>query len=166
MSALPDAAMAAGLLYREAHCLDAQRWDDWLALYCEDAVFWIPAWKGEHELTAAPDTEVSLVYAQARAGLEDRVWRVRSGLSAASALLPRTSHAVNNVLVEAHADGAVAVLSSFACHVYDLRRGDQHVFFGRYEHTLRQVAGEWKIARKKVVLMNDRIPTMIDFYSV
>jgi 3-phenylpropionate/cinnamic acid dioxygenase small subunit len=166
MSAPPTTADAAELLYREAHCLDARRWDDWLALYCEDAVFWIPAWKGEHELTDAPDTEVSLVYAQARAGLEDRVWRVRSGLSAASALLPRTSHAVSNVLVETQADGTVAALSSFTCHVFDLRRGDQHVFFGRYEHALRQVGGAWRIARKKVVLMNDRIPTMIDFYSV
>jgi benzoate/toluate 1,2-dioxygenase subunit beta len=166
MSASPIAAGVTELLYREAHHLDAQRWDDWLNLYCEDAVFWIPAWKGEHELTNAPDTEVSLVYTQARAGLEDRVWRVRSGLSAASALLPRTSHAVSNVLVEALPDATVATLASFTCHVFDLRRGDQHVFFGRYEHTLRQVEGEWKIARKKVVLMNDRIPTMIDFYSV
>ena len=59
MSAVITAAEAADLLYREGHFLDARRWDDWLALYCEDAVFWVPAWKGAHELVDSPDTEVS-----------------------------------------------------------------------------------------------------------
>jgi 3-phenylpropionate/cinnamic acid dioxygenase small subunit len=33
-------------------------------------------------------------------------------------------------------------------------------------HTLRQAGGRWRIARKKVVLMNDTIPTMLDFYCI
>ena len=35
-------------LHLEALHLDAQRWDDWLGLFCEDAVFWLPAWTDEH----------------------------------------------------------------------------------------------------------------------
>jgi len=158
---------AVDLLYREGHYLDAQRWDDWLALYCEDAEFWMPAWKAPHALTASPEREVSLMYYSARAGLEDRVWRLRSGLSVASLVLPRTTHAISGVILEAQAaDGALELRSSWTCHVYDLRRTTQHVFFGRYEHRLRNESGKWLIAAKKIVLMNDRIPTMIDFYCV
>ncbi len=164
------AAEAADLLYREGHALDTQRWDDWLALYCEDAVFWMPAWKDEHELTDAPEREVSLMYYTARAGLEDRVWRVRSGLSTASSPLLRTSHGITGVVVVGAADNGgkveAEVHANWTCHTFNLRDSAQHVFFGRYEFVLRQEGGVWKIAKKKIVLMNDRIPTMLDFYCV
>ncbi|MGA8051307.1 MAG: aromatic-ring-hydroxylating dioxygenase subunit beta [Burkholderiales bacterium] len=166
MSALapPD---AVDLLYREGHHLDAQRWDDWLALYCEDAEFWMPAWKEPHALTESPDREVSLIYYSARAGLEDRVWRVRSGLSVASLTLPRTAHVISGVVLEGHSPGGgLELRSTWTCHVYDVKRAAQHVFFGRYEHRLRNESGRWLIAAKKIVLLNDRIPTMIDFYYV
>ncbi|UCE31527.1 MAG: aromatic-ring-hydroxylating dioxygenase subunit beta [Burkholderiales bacterium] len=160
----------SAVLYREAQLLDTQRWDDWLALYRADAEFWLPAWTDEHRLAASPETELSLMYCSARAGLEDRVWRLRSGLSVASTPPLRTVHSISNVLrVGAGTTGAAAwaeLHSSWTCHVWNLKRQQQHVFFGRYEHRLRRQGDEWLIARKKVTLMNDRIPTMIDFYCV
>ena len=36
-------ALAARVLYEEARALDEQRFEDWLALYAPDAVYWIPA---------------------------------------------------------------------------------------------------------------------------
>lgn len=170
-AAVPDAETvraAHELLAREAGHLDAQAWDDWLALYTEDASFWMPAWTDEHRLSASPDRELSLMYCSARAGLEDRVWRVRSGLSAASEPLPRTCHQVTNSLVEL-LDGrpdALRVSSSWSCHVLRLKSRSQHLFFGRCEHRLRLEQGQWRIAGKTVVLMNDVIPTMLDFYCV
>ena len=62
-------AQAQSVLFREALYLDARRWDDWLALYAEDAWFWLPAWTDEQTLSASPDTELSLMYCAARAGL-------------------------------------------------------------------------------------------------
>ena len=162
-------AAAQSVLFREALYLDTQRWDDWLALYDEDASFWMPAWTEEHTLSASPDSELSLMYCAARAGLEDRVWRIRSGLSVASTPLLRTAHVVASPVVSETA-GAQAprlrVESSWTCHVHHPKRCDEHVFFGRYEHVLRQGPQGWRIAAKKVVLMNDVIPTMLDFYCV
>ena len=171
MSAVSIELMAAAqdVLFREALYLDTQRWDDWLALYDEDASFWMPAWTDEHRLSASPDSELSLMYCAARAGLEDRVWRIRSGLSAASSPLLRTAHAVSSpVVTEIEDTGSVRlqVESSWSCHVHNPKRRDEHVFFGRYEHVLRQRPEGWRIATKKVVLMNDTIPTMLDFYCV
>jgi len=34
------------VIHREALYLDERRWDDWLALYHDDAEFWVPAWRG------------------------------------------------------------------------------------------------------------------------
>ena len=162
-------AAAEAVLFREALYLDSQRWDDWLALYAEDARFWLPAWTDEHTLSASPDSELSLIYCAARAGLEDRVWRIRSGLSVASTPLPRTAHAVSSCVVsaiEVAGEPGVRVESSWTCHVHDPKRRAEHVFFGRYEHALREEAQGWRIASKKIVLMNDVIPTLLDFYCV
>ena len=157
---------AAELLYREALYLDEARWDEWLALYAEDAVFWMPAWTGPHELTSSPDTQLSLIYCDSRKRLEDRVWRVRSDLSVASRPLPRTVHAVSNVLVVDERDGRLDVRASWSVHAYDTARLRTDVTFGRYEYELRTVEGALRIARKKIILAADRIATMLDFYSV
>ncbi|MEK7943285.1 aromatic-ring-hydroxylating dioxygenase subunit beta [Pigmentiphaga sp. YJ18] len=164
--ALEVRADAQAVVFQEAAHLDAQRWDDWLALYAEDASFWLPAWTDEHRLSVSPDSELSLMYCAARAGLEDRVWRVRSGLSVASTPLPRTCHAVTGCVATAAGEGRVRVESAWTCHVYNVKHRDQHTFFGRYEHLLRPEGDGWRIAAKKIVLMNDVIPTMLDFYCV
>jgi 3-phenylpropionate/cinnamic acid dioxygenase small subunit len=158
--------IAAELLYREALYLDEQRWDEWLALYTDDALLWMPAWTGTHELTTSPDTQLSLIYCEGRARLEDRVWRIRSHMSVASDPLPRTVHNVTNVLVLDERDGALDVRASWTVHLYDTVRVRQDVFFGRYRYELRTAEGALRIARKTIVLANDRIPTMLDFYCV
>ncbi len=164
----PGRGEAAELLYQEAHFLDTQRWDNWLTLYSRDAVFWMPAWKDATEQTNCPDTELSLIYCTGRASLEERVWRARSGLSVASAVLPRTSHMIANVLLDADTSKGDEPLvhSTWTSHLYDVKRGRVHVMFGRYEHRLRREDDHWVIAAKKIVLLNDCVPTIIDFYCV
>jgi benzoate/toluate 1,2-dioxygenase subunit beta len=157
---------AKTMLYREALLLDRGDWDAWLELYTEDCVFWMPAWKSDGMPTNDPDGELSLVYYEGRSNLADRVWRARSGLSVASTPRPRTVHAVTNVLVERADETSADVASSFTVHQHDVRSGQSHVFFGRYEHQLVRQGDGWRIARKKILLLNDTIPAVIDFYSM
>jgi len=158
---------ALAFLQLEGHCLDRRQWDAWLALYAEDAVYWVPAWKDEDTPGSDPDAEVSLIYHQGRAALEDRVWRVRSQRSVASIPLQRTTHMIGNVLTRpGEAPRTLQVDASWTCHAYDPKHRRQHVFFGLYEFELRAEGDEWLIARKKVLLQNDYIPTMIDFYCL
>ena len=35
----------------EAYCLDRKLWDDWLALFSDEAEYWAPAWASEEEVT-------------------------------------------------------------------------------------------------------------------
>jgi len=159
-------AQAEDLLYREALYLDRRDWDRWLALYRVDAVFWVPAWRDEATTTADPDSELSLIYYAGRRNLEDRVWRIRSGLSVASTPLPRTVHAVSNVLLDGEEQGLPKVTASFTVHRYDVRSDRTHVFFGRYDYLLRREDDAWLIQRKVAFLFNDVIPTVLDVYSV
>lgn len=162
------ASLASGieLVHREARLLDEQRWDEWLALYLEDCEYWMPAWKADGTLTSDPRTELSHIYYASRAGLEDRVVRIRSGKSAASTPTPRTAHIVGSVLpLESRAD-CLLLGSSWACHVFFPRSHESHAFFGRTEHELALRDGDWRIAKKKILLQNDYIPTMLDVYCV
>jgi len=157
---------AEEFLYREALLLDSGEWDAWLDLYLADAIFWMPAWRDETVPTADPDSELSLIYYRGRRNLEDRVWRARSGLSVASAPRPRTVHAVTNVLVADTSETEAEITASFTVHLHDPRSERSHVFFGRYEFRLQAEGDEWRIARKKILLLNDVIPTVVDFYSI
>jgi benzoate/toluate 1,2-dioxygenase subunit beta len=161
-----DLAEAAALLTLEGMLLDEQDWDAWLALYEEDAEFWMPAWKSESQTTADPLRELSLIYYAGRPGLEDRVQRIRSGKSVASTPLRRTAHMVGNVMLAGEEGGVLGVKSSFNVHVYDTRAKTQHVFFGRTTHGLVRRDGALRIRSKKVILANDCIPTMLDIYCV
>jgi 3-phenylpropionate/cinnamic acid dioxygenase small subunit len=157
----------ADLIEREAAAIDERRWDDWLALFTEDCEYWMPAWKSDDTLTADPGREISHFYYASRAGLEDRIYRIRSNRSPASTPLPRTTHLLGNVrLVEPAAGDRLRLRSSFVCHVFFPRAKDSHAFFGSTEHELVARDGQWLVAKKRIVLQNDYIPTMLDFYCV
>jgi benzoate/toluate 1,2-dioxygenase beta subunit/2,4,5-trichlorophenoxyacetic acid oxygenase 2 len=167
MNDLSNTAVAADVLHREGLYLDRQDWDAWLNLYLEDAVFWLPTWKDEHCATDDPDTQVSLIYHSSRFELEERVKRIRSRKSVTALPLPRTVHTVSNLIViDAEAD-VLNTAASWTAYVYDPRTAKQHVHFGHYEHTLRRNdGGLWQIARKKIILVNDQVPTVLDFYNL
>lgn len=166
MSPAEALATCAEVVHREARLLDARAWDDWLALYTPDCVYWVPAWDGEHELTDNPDGEISLIYYASRAGLEDRVWRIRSGKSIASTPLPRTVHLISGIELLHAEPGRLELCASWTTHVYRVKRKEHETLFGRCEHTLRLDGGKWRIARKKIVLVNDTVPTMVDVYCL
>lgn len=168
-------AQAEDLLYREARLLDERRFDAWLAMYAEDVIFWMPAWRDETTPTRDPDTELSLIYYEGKVNLADRVWRMGSGLSNASTIPARVTHIIGNVIVEPEqggdmGDGEVSVLSSFVAHHHDPRADRTHAFFGHYRHVFRREgdggSGGWLIARKTITLMNDCIPTVADLYML
>ncbi len=99
MSALTQAEAEAAI-YREARMLDEQRFEEWLDLFVEDVLYWMPAWKDDTTLSSDPDRELSLVYYRGKQNLRDRVDRLRSGLSPVSRILPRVVHSVTNVMVD------------------------------------------------------------------
>ena len=159
-------AEVEALLHREALCLDEQRWDDWLALYTEDVEYWVPAWKSEHEQTADPRREISLIYLNSRARLEERIWRIRSGRSAANLVLPRTAHAISNVLIERETAETVDLRCLCVTHIYDPKRRTEYRTVARHALGLVRPGEDWRIRSKTVVVLNDNLRTKLDFYML
>ena len=139
---------AEDLLYREARLLDDHCYQEWLAMLDENATYWIPC-NGEGK---DPNREISLVFDD-KHRLTDRIGRLESGLAHAQSPPSKTKRLVSNVQIETATENTATVSSGFI--LYELRRGKERVFAGRYEHGLHLIDGTWKIASKKVVLMNN-----------
>ena len=138
-------------LYREARLIDERKFDDWLALFTDDALYWAPANRNNID----PTREVSLIYDDRRR-MGDRIWRLQSGMAHSQDPASKTRHLISNVEVIEATENEVTVSSCFA--IFELRRGVQKTYAGRYEHHLRRVDGSWKIAFKKAELLNNDEP--------
>lgn len=160
--------IASDLLHRLGAALDDRAWDAWLDLYQEDAVYWVPAWRDEDTETSDPDCEISQIYHDRRAGLEERIARVRSGQSVTALPLPRTTHFTSNIAASGAIDDAhaIGVRASAMVHVYQPRSGSQYVNFGYYELVLTRSDSVWRIARHVIHLQNDCVPALLDFYTL
>lgn len=145
------------LLAREARALDERRFDDWLALYTDDATYLLPV--------ADPGRrgEPALIR-DSRAGMEERVYRLTQTLAHAQNPPSRTQHDVTNVEV-LHSTTEELVV---ACHqsVHELRVGDvfhvglgeQRSFHARCRYRISGSAGELRIREKRCELINREYP--------
>jgi 3-phenylpropionate/cinnamic acid dioxygenase small subunit len=163
MAARIDPEVSA-LILDEARCIDQKRWDDWIALYTEDAVFWMPSWKDEGSTTSDPEFELNLIYLPNRQGLEDRIYRIDSGDSFASVPLDRTTHVVGGVLVTGESAAGIEAHASWIVHTYGSRVSTTRS--GSYEYLLRRTPEGLRIARKKIVMIDDRLEGAVDVYHV
>jgi 3-phenylpropionate/cinnamic acid dioxygenase small subunit len=159
--------IATELIFREGALLDRRDWQAWLEMYVENAVFWIPAWRDENTQIDDPDREISLIYHDSRAALEERVVRVQSKKTVTAAPLPRTAHFITGISVSKEsAEALIEADSVWSVMSYNPRTSTQSQLFGRYVHHFVLRDGTWRIAMKRITLLNDRVPTMLDFYSV
>lgn len=151
-------------LHQEARHLDEKQWDEWLKLYDENCVFWMPSWSDEDQLTSDPQTELSLIYYSNKGGLEDRVFRIKTERSSASMPEPRTSHHISNL--EILVDDADQVVLRFNWHTLSYRYKTVDQYFGTSFYTLRKVDSSYLITNKKVILKNDYIRQVLDIYHI
>ncbi len=137
-------------LYREARLMDEHAYDDWLALWTDDALYWVPC----NDDNIDPERHVSIVY-ENKVGLEDRIARLKSGAAYAQDPKSRLSRVVSNIEIEEGNDGEAIVYSTF--NVTALRRRRMDTFAGRTIHKLRPAGDSFKIAYKKVLLINNDV---------
>lgn len=151
-------------LYQMAESCDNQDWDRYLSYFAENVEFHVPQWRSEHEYTLDPRREMSLIYYANRAGLEDRVFRIRTGKSAACTPMPRTMHLINNVRCQPEEQGQQVIHVNWLTHYY--RFGESRHFFGRATYHLVWQDEQLKITRKHVLVLNDKIDSVLDFYHL
>ena len=157
----PDPVLLAevsALLFHEAELLDDRRFEQWLELYADDAVYWIP--QGPD---ADPRRDVQLLLDDRRR-MHERVLRLSSGFAYSQDPASRTIHLIGNVgIVAAGEDGELDVASVQT--IAEVRRGRQALYAARVRHLLVPAAegaggagGGWRIRRKEIRLANGDLP--------
>ena len=167
-------------LYREARLLDERRFHAWLELLTDDIRYWMPVRTSRYpkrsraivildeeryvEAELAQAGELALLD-ETKQSLSMRIARLDTGMAWAEDPPSRTRHLIMNIEVEAgDTDAELTVYSNFL--VYRTRgESEQDFFVGRREDILRNVAGAWKIARRKIVLdQNVLLPKNISIF--
>jgi len=146
-----DLTRCEQFLLHEARLLDESKFDDWLALFTEDAWYWVPSEPNQDN----PHDTVSLMYDDRRL-LETRVRRLASPRMYSQEPRSRTSRMVGNVSIEDSEGRSVTVRSKFLMIEY--RREVQRLFAGTAFHRLVQLGGAVRIAWKRVDLVNCDAP--------
>ena len=143
-----DRAAVEAFLIHEADLIDRRDFEAWLALYTDDCRYWVPLEEGQ----ADPQHTVSLIYDD-RKLLETRVRRLDHPRSHAQAPPSRTVHTVANVAVEpVPEDGRIVVRSNQI--VAEYRQGRTRLFAGRCTHRLVPENGGYRIAFKRIDLID------------
>lgn len=139
-------------LYREAEYADQNQYDEWLALWTDDAIYWLPANSDDYD----PRTHVSITYDD-RDRLQDRIDRLKSGGAWSQEPKSRMRRLISNIRIEPPSPGQdVTVSSNFV--LGELRRGRQTAYFAHQIHKLRPSGDGLKMSFKKVILVNNNEP--------
>ena len=137
-------------LYREARLLDEDRWDDWLALFSDDGMYWAPLVAGQ----ADPRNHVSLFWENALLR-EVRVKRITNPRNWSQQPRSRCARVVGNVMVDGRDPdtGDLVVTSRF--QFAEWRKGGEHrSLAGSCRHHLIQDGDTLRIRLKRVDLIN------------
>jgi benzoate/toluate 1,2-dioxygenase subunit beta len=146
-----DRQQVEQFLYTEAQLMDEHRYDEWLALWTEDALYWAPTGRDEVD----PAREISLIYDD-WVRLQLRIARLKSGFAHAQEPKSRMRRVVSNIVIEEAENGEIVTHSNFM--LAELRRGKQDIFAGRTIHRLRPHENNFKLVFKKVLLVNNDEP--------
>ncbi|MGH7341155.1 MAG: 3-phenylpropionate/cinnamic acid dioxygenase subunit beta [Candidatus Rokuibacteriota bacterium] len=157
-------------LFREAELLDERRYEEWLELFTEDARYWmpmrrnVPADELDREFTRE-GLDVNW-FDEGKDTLTRRVKQILTGVHWAEQPPSRICHMVSNVqiLPATPAEGAKVAEGALPGKVAEVTvkcrfllyrnrvETETDILVGKREDRLRRVDGDWRIARRKIVL--------------
>ncbi|HEY7658257.1 MAG TPA: aromatic-ring-hydroxylating dioxygenase subunit beta [Burkholderiales bacterium] len=148
-NALTNRRLVEEFLIHEAALLDERRFEEWRDLFDEDGYYWVPLRPDQ----ASPDGEASLFYDD-KAIMKTRFERLRHPRIHSQTPPHRTCHVIGNIAIDEVdlARAECTVKSNLIMADYRLKV--QRVFAGRVRHRLRRRADAFRIAWKRVDLLN------------
>jgi 3-phenylpropionate/cinnamic acid dioxygenase small subunit len=135
------------LLEREARLLDQLRYEDWLALFARECIYWVPATPNAGD----PRREVAVMFDDRRR-LEDRVYRLRTGFAWSQAPASRTVRLITNVEVFTTGQGSVRMVRSNFL-ISEFWGDETRLLSGWSGHRFVAADGRWLIEAKQVNLL-------------
>lgn len=135
-------------LYRQAELLDGKRWQDYIDLFADDGIYWMPARPEDTTWDGVPS-----IFAEDKNLMAVRAGRVQHPDAWSQRPLWGTNHVVGNVVLErVGRNGDVVARSRF--HMMELRRDTVRHFAGSYVHHLEKTAEGYRIKLQRVDLTN------------
>lgn len=134
-------------LFREARLADDSDYSAWLALFADDATFWVPRGRADYN----PTLRLSYINDN-RARLETRVRQLETGVRWAQSPPSTLARAITNVSVTGVGDdGTISVASNVVIREYAGQgAGELRTWAGRVSHEL-QPDGDSFLIRSKIV---------------
>ena len=132
----------------EARLLNQARYQDWLALFATDGRYWVPL---GGDVQSESDTHNALAN-EDRLLLTLRVERLLAGRAHSQQPASRSAHVLQLPQVDVCNDHHAEVYTPFT---YVESRGEQQIWLvGQWCHRLCREQGAWRIALKRVNLLN------------
>lgn len=157
-------------LVHEARLIDDRRFEEWLDLFTDDAVYWMPGrinpWRSGEIADSVTKPGELAIFEDTKQTLTTRVRRLRTGMAWGEDPPSRTRHLITNVEVEPDDDPAqLRARSNFLVYRAQLET-DKDLFAGMRDDVLRRVDGRLQIARRTLRLedvVHDSKPLSIFF---
>jgi benzoate/toluate 1,2-dioxygenase beta subunit len=147
------------LLEREARLLDQLRFDEWLAMYAPECIYWVP---GTPE-AGDPRREIAISFDDRRR-MEDRIYRLRTGYAWSQAPKSRTVRTISNAEVFATKTNSIRMVRSNFL-ISEFRVDGTRFLSGWCGHRFVREAEKWLIRVRQVNLIdcdqNLRNPSII-----
>ena len=150
MTSYDEDKRVQNFLFLEANLMDGHFYQEWMDLFADECLYWIPLNKPEYD----PSKHVSILHAD-RLGLENTVTRLIEGKAFAQHPPSDLRRLVSNIELERTEKG-VEVAANFL--ITELRDRTQRVHAGRSEYLLIDEAEGFKIKRKKVLMLGMNAP--------
>ena len=143
-----DVQAVQDFVLAEARLLNQARYQDWLALFATDGRYWVPLGGDAQSET---DTHNALAD-EDRLLLTLRVERLAAGRAHSQQPASRSAHVLQLPQVDVCNDHHAEVYTPFT---YVESRGEQQIWLaGQWCHRLCREQGAWRIALKRVNLLN------------
>lgn len=140
--------------YDEAALLDSHRYEEWLALFSDDACYFMPIrrTRTQRELDKEFTKPGEMAFFNdTKMLLAGRIKKLQSGRSWAEDPPSRTRHLITNVRVVKDDGRRLEVESNF--HVYRTRLNSEEAsWIGSRHDVLRRIEGSFQIADRKIFL--------------
>jgi 3-phenylpropionate/cinnamic acid dioxygenase small subunit len=138
-------------LYRQAELLDSKYWQDYIDLFADDGLYWMPVTPDQTDWESTPS-----IFIEDKALMEIRMGRVTHPNAWSQAPMWATNHLVGQVAIESVRGNEIVARSRF--HMMELRRDSIRHFGGTYRHTLVRTPAGLRIKLQRVELFNGQAP--------
>jgi 3-phenylpropionate/cinnamic acid dioxygenase small subunit len=139
---------------REAWLLDERKLKEWLDLFADDVLYFMPRRKNvprrELQREVTPLGDLAILEEDKRY-LEMRVARLETGMAWAEDPPSRTRHLIGNLEAQPLENGEVGARTAFLVYRSHLET-DHQLLSGSRDDLLCKIEGTWKVKRRTIVL--------------